>query len=222
MVLKLYGSPVASCTLRVAVVLYEKKIPFELYPIDLQKGEHKVPTYLEKQPFGQVPLLDDDGFVVFESRAICRYLEAKYPNQGPKLVPASSDLKATALFEQAASIETANFDSFAGKVAVEGYIKPQFFNLPKNQVVYDEAAKTLSAKLDAYEKILSRQKYLAGDELTLADLYHLPFGTNVAAAGCDLLTSKGPNVTRWWKDISSRESWTAVKKGIPAGAIEFD
>jgi glutathione S-transferase len=57
MVLKLYGNPGSTCTKRIAVVLYEKKIPFELHVIDFTKGEHKAPAFLEKQPFGQVPYL---------------------------------------------------------------------------------------------------------------------------------------------------------------------
>lgn len=57
MVLTLYGSPVSTCTKRVAVVLKEKDIPFTFVPIDLMKGEHKDPEYLKKQPFGQVPYI---------------------------------------------------------------------------------------------------------------------------------------------------------------------
>ncbi|KAF5371759.1 hypothetical protein D9758_003514 [Tetrapyrgos nigripes] len=220
MVLKLYGNPQSTCTKRVAVVLYEKKIPFELVVIDLFKGEHKAPTFLEKQRFGQVPYIDDDGFTFFESRAICRYLDAKYPNQGPKLTP-DSDLKAKALFEQGVSIEQSNFDPFASTATFEAIFK-SMLGQTKNDAVYDESIKTLSAKLDAYEKILAEQKYMGGDELTLADLFHLPSGSLLATAGSDLLTSKGPNVTRWWNDISSRESWAAIAKGVPAGVNKFD
>ncbi len=57
MVLKLYGSPHSTCTARVAVVLFEKQIPYKFFPIDLAKGEHKAKEFLEKQPFGQVPYL---------------------------------------------------------------------------------------------------------------------------------------------------------------------
>lgn len=51
MVLKLHGSAQATCTLRVATVLKEKNVPFELVPVDLFGGEHKTPKYLEKQPW---------------------------------------------------------------------------------------------------------------------------------------------------------------------------
>lgn len=48
-----------------------------------------------------------------ESRAICRYLAAKYRDQGTKLVPDAADIKGTALFEQWASVEKDNYDLYA-------------------------------------------------------------------------------------------------------------
>lgn len=72
MVLKLYGSAMA--TSRVLVTILEKELPYELILIDISKGEHKTDEFKKLQPFGQVPALDDDGFLMFESRAICRYL----------------------------------------------------------------------------------------------------------------------------------------------------
>jgi len=219
MVLKLVGSPFSTCTARVATVLHEKKVPYELVPIDFAKGEHKKPDFLALQPFGQVPyIVEEDGFILYESRAICRYIAAKYANQGTKLIPATSDLKATALFEQAASIELSNFDPFASKAGFEGVIK-KAKGLVTDQVALDAAVAALDAKLDAYEVILGKQKYLAGDELTLADLFHLPYGASLAKFGCTILTTKGPNVARWWNDISSRPSWEAVKTGTPKSLV---
>jgi len=60
MVLRLYGSPISTCTRRVAMVLHEKQVPFKLHPIDLAKGEHKAPEFLARQPFGQVPYIVSD------------------------------------------------------------------------------------------------------------------------------------------------------------------
>lgn len=65
---------------------------------------------------------DDDGFILYESRAIARYLEAKYPNQGTKLIP--DGLKERALFEQAASVEVNNFDPYASYAVGETVFKP--------------------------------------------------------------------------------------------------
>lgn len=57
MVLKLFGSAKSTCTRRAATVLHEKQVPFEFHQVELAKGEHKSPEYLEKQPFGQVPYI---------------------------------------------------------------------------------------------------------------------------------------------------------------------
>ena len=197
MVLRLFGYAHSTCTARAATVLREKKIPFEFVPVDLQKGEQKTPAYLEKQPFGQVPCLvrlhcnailpyvanafqDDDGFIVYESRAIARYLDAKFPNQGPKLVP--TGLKENALFEQAASIELSHYNFPAATAAYEKVFKPYVSSkthrlrrprfilnvssargLTTDIAVFDKQISELSKQLDVYEIILSKQKYMAGD-----------------------------------------------------------
>jgi glutathione S-transferase len=54
-----------------------------------------------------------------ESRAISRYIAAKYANQGPKLLPDPYDLEATALFEQWAAVETLYFDAYAAPLVAE-------------------------------------------------------------------------------------------------------
>jgi glutathione S-transferase len=72
MVLKVYGSAMA--TSRVLATLLEKELPYEFILVDIAKGEQKSERYKKLQPFGKVPALDDDGFLLFESRAICKYL----------------------------------------------------------------------------------------------------------------------------------------------------
>lgn len=73
MVLKLYGP--AMSTSRVLVTILEKELPYEFILIDIAKGDQKSEEYRKLQPFGKVPVLDDDGFLIFESRAICKYLD---------------------------------------------------------------------------------------------------------------------------------------------------
>ena len=112
-------------------------------PVDFSKAEHKSAAYTENQPFGQVPFIvrppsalhvpppetddapgtqDDDGFVLFESRAIGRYLAAQ--GSGPELVP--TEPRARALFEQAASIEQNDFEPYASGILAERYFKPMY------------------------------------------------------------------------------------------------
>jgi glutathione S-transferase len=113
MVLKLYGGERSQPTLRVALVLKEKNVPFDFIAVDVRNAQHKTAEYLQRQPFGQIPYIDDHGFILYESRAICKYIALKYSNQGTSLVPEMSNLEAVALFEQAISIEQNNFDPLA-------------------------------------------------------------------------------------------------------------
>ncbi|RXW15172.1 hypothetical protein EST38_g10678 [Candolleomyces aberdarensis] len=216
MVLTLYGYPISTCSKRVAVVLHEKQVPFKFVTIDLATGEQKAPVHLEKHPFGETPyIVDDDGFVLYESRAIARYIEEKYAGQGTTLIP--RDLKAKGLFEQAVSIETANFDPYASKAAQEKISKPAMTGLAPDEAYFESQIKELAKNLDVYDKILSKQKYLAGDEITLADLFHLPYAEALPYTGTKVIEER-PNVARWLSDLRARPSWQAVKDGVSGTA----
>ncbi|KAF6755351.1 glutathione S-transferase [Ephemerocybe angulata] len=214
MVLKLYGFPMSTCTQRALLALHEKGVPYEMVEVQLHKGETKTPEFLAIQPFGQVPYIDEDGFILYESRAIARYIAEKYASQGtPNLLP-TADLKARALFEQAASIETSDFDQYASHIVMEGLFKPMMGGTTDKAKVQDITS-TLSKKLDVYEQILSKQRYLSGDNITLADLFHVPYGVLLKRAGADVLDGR-PNVKRWFDDMTSRPSWQAIKSGSAA------
>ncbi|KIY68228.1 glutathione S-transferase [Cylindrobasidium torrendii FP15055 ss-10] len=205
----------STCTKRVALVLHEKKVPFVFHPIDLSKGEHKAPEYVAKQPFGQVPYVEDEGMTIFESRAIGRYIAMQYAEQGTPLIPTNiRDMKKTVAFEIAMQMENQEFDPYVSKIGMEKIILPLKVPgfTPREEVV-QEAIVALSAKLDVYEKILSKQKYLAGDEISLADLNHLQWGVLLKYAGIDIMESK-PAVAKWWKELTERPSWQALVKGI--------
>ncbi|KAJ7302778.1 glutathione S-transferase [Mycena albidolilacea] len=211
-ILKLYGASHATCTRRVATVLHELKVPFELVEVDVMNGEHKTAAYMQKQPFGQIPYIDDDGFILYESRAICRYIAAKHPESG--LIP--TDPKANALFERAASVELSNWDPSASKAGLE--LMKKGFGMPCDQAVVDAQLEILDKKLEGYEAILSEQRYVAGDSFTLADLFHIPYAPLVASGGSDIMTRK-PNVARWYNELVARPSWLAYQdRGVKTTA----
>ncbi|KAF5349188.1 hypothetical protein D9756_009376 [Leucocoprinus leucothites] len=214
MVLKLYSFPKSPNVTRIAVLLHEKKVPYDFVLVNTVEGEHKTPAYLAKHPFGQIPYMDDDGFILYESWAIARYICEKYRDQGPDLLP--TDLQKRALFEQAASVEQTNFQPHAQAIVHEGFVKELVYKQEPNKARLEEAKKILEAKLDVYEIILSKHKYLAGDEITLADLIHLGWGAHLSRAGFNALkdTVKRPNVAWWFNELESRPSWQAVKDGV--------
>ena len=75
--MKVFGHPLSSCTRKVLLTLAEKGATAELTPVNLFAAEHKTQGHLSRHPFGVVPVLDDDGFLLFESRAIIRYLDVR-------------------------------------------------------------------------------------------------------------------------------------------------
>jgi len=212
MPIEVYGLAMSTCTQRVLTTLTEKGLKFELKAVDFSAGEHKSAKYLEeKQPFGVIPvLIDEDGFKIYESRAICRYLELKYKGKGTELIP-SKDVHAQGLFEQAASIETSYFDPHASAIVFERVFKKMKGLGEPDEARVASLKEQLNAKLDVYEKILSKQPYLAGQEFTLADLFHLPYGAWLVKLGEDFFESR-PNVKKWWDKITSRPSWKAVQE----------
>lgn len=136
---------------------------------------------------------DDEGTIIYESRAISRYLA--YKTKSP-LLPYDSALS-LARFEQAAAIESANFDPFAGGIGREWSIASRS-GAPINKAAVKAMATSLEEKLHGYERILSKSRYLAGDEITLADLFHLPAGARLAKVGVNVLEDKDkfPNIAR--------------------------
>jgi len=215
MVLKLYGHPLSGGVKLVASILHEKQVAFEFLPVDFLKGENKTPEFLAKNPFGLVPIIDDGGFIVYESRAIARYVAEKYADQGTKLIP--TDFKSRILFEQAASVEQNSFHPHASGIAYERLGKPHLKGLAPDEAVVKDKVEKLSASLDVYDQILGKQKYIAGDDITLADLFHLTYGSYLAAAGTDVI-EKRPNVARWFQELSSRPSWERVTEGVTSTA----
>ncbi|TRM64582.1 glutathione S-transferase [Schizophyllum amplum] len=215
MVFKLYGADLSTTTPMVAIVLHELNVPFVYFPVDMLSGGHKQPEFVAKQPFGRVPYIDDDGFVLFESRAICRYLCRKYADRGGNALYPQDDLAAFARVEQGISIEMSSFDEVIRAMFTELVYKPMR-GVEGDRELYEQASEKLSQNLDVYDKILGEQKYIGGDTFTLADLFHIPYATRLLPkVGCDYMETK-PNVARWYKDITSRPSWLANKDGVKA------
>jgi len=86
--MKLYNYPDCPYCQKVRVVLAEKDLSYDLAPVDLRKNEQKTPEFLRLNPYGKVPVLEDEEIVIYESTIINEYLEDEYPL--PSLMPGDS------------------------------------------------------------------------------------------------------------------------------------
>jgi glutathione S-transferase len=194
---KIFGNQMSTCTRKVLMTLHETNAPFELTSIDFMAGEHKKDAHLARQPFGQMPALDDDGFALYESRAMCRYINDR---ANGKLVP--TDVKARALMEQWISIETSNFTPHAMK-----FIYHYFFQRAQDAAVLEAAEKGITTAIGVMEKSLAKNTFIAGSEFTLADVCFMPYFEYAMKSPAKEIVAKHGHVNSWWNRISERPTW---------------
>jgi glutathione S-transferase len=163
----------------------------------MAKGEHKQPAHLARQPFGQVPVLDDDGFALFESRAIARYIDGK---AGGALTP--KDARSRALMEEWISVETSNFSPHAMK-----FIYQFIFKRPQAEDILKTAGEKLDLALSVLDKQLASSPFLTGDHFSLADVCFAPYLEYLEPTPVAGKISEHPHVARWWSSISQRPAW---------------
>jgi len=202
--LTLYGNPMSTCTRRVLCALAEKGVDFEFKVVDLMKGEHKHPDFIARQPFGQIPVLYDDDFCIYESRAIVRYIDESIKS-GNSLMP--SDAKARGLVEQWISVEMSHYKA-CDELVFELLFKKLFGYGEADPSKVDASSKNYHSTLAILEKHLEHSKFLVGDHFSIADLVYLPYTEYLLSLDAfKNVFDKYPHVKKWWHEISSRPSW---------------
>ena len=187
----------STCTRKVLCTLHETHTPFDFVLVDFAKGEHKAEPHLSRQPFGQVPALDDDGFALYESRAIARYIDAK---AGYKL--SSQDLKTRAVMEQFISIETSNYSPNAMK-----FIYHHVMQRPQTPEVLEGAGKMVDLCYAVLDKHLASRPFITGDSLSLADITFAPYIEYLQNTPAKDLLAKHKHTQAWWGRVSERPAW---------------
>ncbi|MBP1684684.1 MAG: putative glutathione S-transferase [Deltaproteobacteria bacterium] len=166
--LKLYHHPNSTFARRVRIALIEKAIPAELIEVDMVARAHRAPWYLALNPYGRVPTLDEDGFVLYESTAILDYLEATHPT--PPLVPADARGRAlVAMHMKLCDLQLARQTSTI--------IFPKRFLPPErwDQELMAQAKREIERHLEVLETQLQGKEYLVGDCYSLAEVCYTPF-----------------------------------------------
>ncbi|KAL5795567.1 hypothetical protein ACOSQ2_000387 [Xanthoceras sorbifolium] len=204
---KLYGSRGCLATMRVLASLFEHELDFEFIPIDLEAGDHKKQPFLSLNPFGELPVLQDEDLIVFESTTIMRYIFHHYPKLGKEQVYANPKLQGIAAAW--IDVEDHEFEPKATKLIREVVYKPKNGLATDKAVVAEEEAE-LAKVLDVYEERLKSSKYLGGDKFTAADLTHLPSLYYLMGTPLKSIFDDRPNVSAWCAAILTRPAWTMV------------
>ncbi len=198
--IKLYDFKSSPNSQRVKVVLAEKNLPYEIVPIDLRKQEQKTPEYLKMNPYGKVPVLTDDGTVLYESLIINEYLEEKYPN--PPLLPKDPARKANARI--LIDYGMAHFDSAYQKLRMETMKEAK----DQSQPIIDGAKSELRKLLQRFENQLGEQSYMMGD-FSLVDADLIPRFTRLEGFGV-LPDPALPRLGKYMERMKARPSIKAI------------
>jgi glutathione S-transferase len=199
--MKVYGHPASTCTRKVLCTLAEKGVSAEFVFVDIFKGANKSPEHLARHPFGVVPVLEDDGFELYESRAIIRYLDAKL--SGVSLTP--KDLQARGRMEQWISVEQSYFSPPAMKAILEVFFAPMKGTTPDPDVIAKGKADAAKA-LDVLERALVGQDFVVGD-FSLADISYAPYLQYLFDTQAGDIIAERPNVSAWATRVLERPSW---------------
>ena len=165
--MKIYSSSFAPNPRKVLIYLKEKGISdIEIINLDLAKLEHKTPEYKAIAPNSRVPALQlDDGTVILETTAMCRYLECLYPE--PNMFGESP-------------MEIASIEMWYSRVSFElmmplmhgfRHTHPHMGEMENQNQEFGLAQRKLAVKeLKNYDKIIESREFIAGDRFTYADL----------------------------------------------------
>ena len=202
----LYGMAGSTCTSKVLATLEEKNLAYTVEVVNLMKGEHKGPEHLARQPFGVIPAMTLDGFTMYESGAIIRYLDRRFPE-----VPlAPADHKGQAMMEQFMAVEYGYLGAPHGQILYQRILNPMR-GQPVDASAIEKAREALARVFGVLAQRLASQPYLAGDTFSLADLVYLPaLGTLNRSGDSDLIAANAA-VATWAERISTRPSWVKVK-----------
>ena len=203
--MKLYDNKMANSPRKVRMFISEKNIKdVEMVEIDLMKGEHKTDESRSIAPNARIPALQlDDGTVIMESTAICRYLESLYPE--PNLFGKSP-------------IEIASIEMWQARIYSElmiplamgfRHLHPAMSGLETQNKEYGETQKDIGIKsLKYFNGVLSESEFVAGDRYTFADIQMIT--TTDFFIGLNQLNLEDyPEIQRHTNLMSQRESFSA-------------
>lgn len=204
--MKLYGAPKpAPNPRRVRMFLAEKGIALEETPVDLMKREHKAPEFVAKNSLGQVPTLElDDGTVIAETVAICRYFEELHPEPP---------------FFGRTAVEKAKVDMWIRRVEFQlmqpvgmfwRHAHPLTAALIHQYKDFGESNRAAYSRAQAWldDEIADGRPFIAGEAISMADICALSTVDFAHWIGLDLDAERA-NLIGWHERMKARPSYNA-------------
>jgi glutathione S-transferase len=196
------GSPYVRAAL---LTLEEKAAEYEFAAMAL--GMLKQQPHLSRHPFGRIPAFEHDGWMLYETQAIMRYVDAVVP--GPALQP--TEPRAAARMNQLIGITDWYLMPQVSRTITFNRVVAPRFNRPIDEGAVAEAIPNARTCIGEIDRLLDGHTWMAGDTLSLADLLLAPHLSMFAQApeGAQILQEHG-NLNRWLARIEARPSMQAT------------
>ena len=202
-----YGVPGSPFMRAVQTGLEEKKAAYRVQALGV--GESKSEAYLRKHPFGRVPAFEHGNFGLYETQAILRYLDDILPE--PPLQP--PDPQQVARMNQIIGInDWYFFPKVAAVIVFQRIIGPVLLGIKTDDAAIEAAVpmgRTCIAELD---RLLGGQQFLAGDELSIADLMLAPQLDFLAETPEGKALLAGTRIEAWLERMNERPSMQATQR----------
>lgn len=188
---------------KVSIALEELGLPYEVTWVRLDQGEQMRPAFLALNPNHKIPVLEDDGQVIWESGAILLHLGERHDPEG-RILPKDARRRMEAI--QYAFFQTGGLGPNLGRLGAQLRKPAAERNAEMVEIFGDEVSRLLSV----LERILSDGRpYLAGD-YSIGDIMHYPWLAPLHAMKAPPLLDQ-PHVLAWVERIAARP---AVARGM--------
>ncbi|UVL77469.1 glutathione S-transferase [Pseudomonas putida] len=198
--IKLYNFPKSGHAHRIELMLSLLNLPTELVFVDLAKGAHKQPDFLALNPFGQVPVIDDNGTVIADSNAILVYLAKKYDN-GTWLPE-----------EPAAAARVQRWLSVAAGPLAFGPAAARLVTVFGAAFNTDEVIARAHTLLKVIDAALAKAPFLAGSTPTIADIANYSYIAHAPEGNVSL--EPYANVRSWLARIESLPGFVPMPRTV--------
>jgi glutathione S-transferase len=197
------GSPYGRAVL---AALEEKGAPYRLAALAPQSLKQEPHTL--RHPFGRIPVLEHDGFTLYETQAILRYLDRILPT--PALTPV--DPREAARMDQAMNVnDWYLFQGVSNVIAFQRVVGPKLMGLTADEAAIAEAMPRARKVFGELARLLGDQPFFAGASLSLADLMIAPqLDVFVETPEWQTLTGDHPKLRHWLQRMSDRPSLGAT------------